>query len=66
MKVTVEIKEVHNAIVELEDVPEGAAREQILKLATKQFEKRGEDILEHSCTLGEDVWTVRDEKGNYL
>jgi len=66
MKATVDIKEVHNAIVELEDVPEGATREQILNLARGQFEERGEDVLEYDHTLEEGVWTVRDEEGNFL
>jgi hypothetical protein len=66
MKYTVEIPEIHKAIVDVE-LPEGSSREEILAAAKKVYEEEGTDILEYSDIIhDEDKWTTRTEKGDFV
>lgn len=65
MKYYIEISEVHKALVEIE-APEGISLDQLIDLASSEFEENGSDILEYSHTLEDDEWTVRDENGNFI
>ena len=68
MKFTVEIPEVHKAIVEVE-VADGTklTRAEMIEKATAQFEADGSEILEYSHTIDDhDQWTVRTEKGDFV
>lgn len=65
MKVTVEIKEVHNSIREIE-VPDDATDAEIRQAAAVAECDAIERDLEYSHTLPAEQWTIRKENGNYV
>lgn len=64
-KYTIEIPEIHKAIVEI-DAPEGISREDLIALAKKKYEEEGSDVLEYSDMLPIEDWTTRTEKGDFV
>lgn len=65
MIVTVEIAEVHKAIVRVE-VPDNATADDCRSLASQKMEEEGTDNTEYSHTLDPDTWIVRKENGDFV
>lgn len=65
MKVTVEIKEVHSSIREIE-VPNNATDTEIRALAAEDAGEADELNIEYSHTLDPETWTIRKQDGNYV
>ena len=61
----VEVKEVWSRTIRLK-LPANATRDQVLAAVNKKIENEGEGTTEYSHTLDQDMWTVRDDYGNYM
>ena len=64
-KFTVQVKEVHCNIFEIE-APEGTSRKALEELANKALEEGDDCHFEYSHTLEPDEWVVRNEGGDFL
>ncbi len=64
-KYTVEIKEVHHNIVEVE-APEGASFTTVADLAETALDEADECHIEYSHRLDRSDWIVRDGEKNFL
>lgn len=66
MRYSIEIPEVHKAIIDV-NMPSGSTKEEIIEKAREVFEENGSDVLEYSRTLADDeyTWTITevDDKG---
>ena len=70
MRYTVDIKEVHNNCVivdtEEEGLSDNPAREELTAAAERIAGEADELNLEYGHTLPADVWTIRDETGEFI
>lgn len=66
-KITVDVKEVWDHSITF-DAPDGATREELLKMAHKVLEEgtEEEENTEYNRTLDDDEWTVRTEGGDFI
>ncbi len=65
MKYVVEVKEIHNAICEIES-DTLMTRQQLLDKANSMIEAGEESDIEYDRTLDRDTWTTRNSNGDFI